>query len=90
MGEPMALNRTRAGLHRVVGNRNPQKSLILRGAGAAAADGPGEAFVRCDPVLTLLVAMVAGTPGDREQVPPPLAPYAGRRSCAVRCQPEHS
>jgi 3-hydroxyisobutyrate dehydrogenase len=55
MGEPMALNLTRAGHPLTVWNRSPHKSAPLRDAGAAVADGVADVFRRSDVVFLMLI-----------------------------------
>jgi 3-hydroxyisobutyrate dehydrogenase len=54
MGEPMALRLARAGVDLTVWNRSPEKSEVLREAGATVAGSAGELFAGCDAVITML------------------------------------
>ncbi|MFJ2002523.1 NAD(P)-dependent oxidoreductase [Streptomyces chartreusis] len=54
MGQPMALNLTRAGTPLVVWNRSTDRCAPLRAAGAEIAASPAEVFARADTVILML------------------------------------
>ncbi len=54
MGEPMALNLLRAGVHLLVWNRSPAKARTLADAGADVAVDPADVFARCKIVFVML------------------------------------
>lgn len=69
MGQPMALNLTRAGTPLVVWNRSAEKSEVLRAAGARVAASPAEVFALAGVVFLMLadgaaidVTLGRGTP----------------------------
>lgn len=75
MGEVMALNLVRAGTPLLVWNRTPDKSEILRVAGAEVASDPHAVFGRCRVVILMLANAAAidtvlgrGTSGFRERL----------------------
>jgi 3-hydroxyisobutyrate dehydrogenase len=75
MGQPMALNLTRAGTKLVVWNRSPAATEALRAAGAAVAETVDELFHRTRIIICMLVNEAAldsvlkrGTPAFAELV----------------------
>jgi 3-hydroxyisobutyrate dehydrogenase len=75
MGQPMALNLSRAGTPLVVWSRSIDKAEPLRDAGAIVATGPGDVFSRARTVILMLADDAAvnsvlsrGTPGFPEMV----------------------
>jgi 3-hydroxyisobutyrate dehydrogenase len=54
MGQPMALNLVRAGLHVTVFNRTPEKAEPLARAGAKVASSPAEAAREADVVMIIV------------------------------------
>ncbi|MEV0392337.1 NAD(P)-dependent oxidoreductase [Polymorphospora rubra] len=54
MGQPMAVNLTRAGVPVVAWNRTPSRCEPVAAAGAHIASGPGEVIDRCGTVLLML------------------------------------
>lgn len=59
MGEPMALNLTRAGVALVVWNRSPAKLERLRAAGAIVAAGVADVFRQAEVVIVMLANQAA-------------------------------
>lgn len=59
MGQPMALNLTRAGHALVVWNRTPEKCDVLRSAGATVASSPAAVFDQSSIVIMMLVSEAA-------------------------------
>ena len=55
MGQPMALNLTRAGYPVTVWNRSPHKCVPLRDAGATVVEGVADVFRRSEVVFLMLV-----------------------------------
>jgi len=54
MGEPMALNLTRAGTPLLVWNRSPARCDVLAKAGALVAKDTADVFARCEVVILML------------------------------------
>src|SRR5262245_44727407 len=59
MGQPMALNLTRAGHSLTVWNRSPHKCVPLRDAGAAIVEDVADVFRRSDVVFLMLIDSAA-------------------------------
>jgi 3-hydroxyisobutyrate dehydrogenase len=75
MGQPMALNLTRAGHPLTVWNRSPQKGVPLSDAGATIVDDVADVFRRSDVVFLMLIDSAAvdhvlrrGTPSFAAQL----------------------
>ncbi|HTH75363.1 MAG TPA: NAD(P)-dependent oxidoreductase [Trinickia sp.] len=75
MGEPMALNLTKAGVPLVVWNRSGDKRAVLARAGARVADNAAQVFERCEIVLLMLAnaeaidfVLARGEPAFRQRV----------------------
>ena len=65
MGEPMALNLTRAGTRLVVWNRSPAKREVLAQAGATVAKDPADVFARCEVVISCCATVAPSMPRSR-------------------------
>jgi 3-hydroxyisobutyrate dehydrogenase len=59
MGQPMALNLSRAGTRLVVWNRTAARSEALRAAGATVANRPDEVFAQASVVFLMFADGVA-------------------------------
>jgi 3-hydroxyisobutyrate dehydrogenase len=59
MGEPMALNLSRAGVPLLVWNRSPEAAERLRAAGARVAASPAELFAQTRTILLMLATEAA-------------------------------
>src|SRR5262249_36185653 len=78
MGQPMALNLTRAGHALTVWNRSPHKSVQLRDAGATVVDDVADVFRRSDVVFLMLVDSTAVDQVLQRRTPSFAAMLSGR------------
>src|SRR5262249_62195412 len=78
MGQPMALNLTRAGHPLTVWNRSPHKCVPLSDAGATIVDDVADVFRRSDVVFLMLIDSAAVDQVLRRGTPSFAAQLSGR------------
>jgi 3-hydroxyisobutyrate dehydrogenase len=92
MGQPMALNLARAGTSLIVWNRTAERCEVLRRAGAAVAESPGEVFRQSRVIILMLISAAAmdevlgrGTPAFAANVAGRIVVHMGTTSPEYSC-----